>query len=199
MGIPMSSSINRRAVDLTGLLLMVGLAIAISVSQAASPPAGTTTAYPAAVETPEQSQAKIAKLIEQLGDKQYLVRQAAQNELSRIGPDAFDALTQAESNSDIEICSRAKYLVQQIRIEFVSENDSPQVKQILRDYDRQEDDRRLYKMQELAMLPRDLGLPALCRLVRFEKSPLLSKHAALLDFGLADRVHRSNGIARQID
>ena len=184
MGIPMSSSINRRAVDLTGLLLMVGLAIAISVSQAASPPAGTTTAYPAAVETPEQSQAKIAKLIEQLGDKQYLVRQAAQNELSRIGPDAFDALTQAESNSDIEICSRAKYLVQQIRIEFVSENDSPQVKQILRDYDRQEDDRRLYKMQELAMLPRDLGLPALCRLVRFEKSPLLSKHAALLILGL---------------
>ena len=112
----MTSSVNRRAANSTGMLSMVGLALAISVSQAASPPAETARALPAAAETPEQSQARIAKLIEQLGDKQYLVRQAAQNELSRIGPDAFDALTQAESNADIEICSRAKYLVQQIRI-----------------------------------------------------------------------------------
>jgi tetratricopeptide (TPR) repeat protein len=155
-----------------------------SNSQAASPPAKPAGAHSVAAETPEELQVRIAKLIEQLGDKQYLVRQAAQDELNRIGPDAFDALSQAENNSDIEICSRAKYLVQQIRIEFVSESDSPQIKQILRDYDRQDDDRRLQKMQELAMLPRDLGLPALCRLVRFEKSPLLSKHGALLILGL---------------
>ena len=184
MGGNMKVLINRLTACFTGLLLGFGIVSGGLQSLAASPLAKAGTSSSPTAETPEQSQARIAKLIEQLGDKQYLVRQAAQNELSRIGPDAFDALTQAENNADIEICSRAKYLVQQIRIEFVSETDSQQVKQILRDYDRQDDDRRLYKMQELAMLPRDLGLPALCRLVRFEKSPLLSKHAAALILGL---------------
>ena len=184
MGGPMKAFFSRSSSCFAGTLLSVLLWLPVTGLQAASPPAKPVGAHSAAAETPEELQVRIAKLIEQLGDKQYLVRQAAQDELNRIGPDAFDALSQAENNADIEISSRARYLVQQIRIEFVSESDSPQIKQILRDYDRLDEDRRLQKMQELAMLPRNLGLPALCRLVRFEKSPLLSKHSALLILGL---------------
>ncbi len=63
---------------------------AIDTQSAASAPAtnvstATNTSQPSDV-TAEQLAQRIAALIGQLGDKNYLVRQSAQNELSRIGP-----------------------------------------------------------------------------------------------------------------
>ncbi len=63
-----------------------------------------TASGPAAAET---LQARIARLIEQLGDNRYAVRQQAQEELARLGPEAFDALSEAQNNDDVEIASRA--------------------------------------------------------------------------------------------
>src|SRR3972149_5782572 len=60
-------------------------------------------------------QEQIAKLIDQLGDKDYFVRQRAQDELSRLGFEAFDALMAATTNDDLEIASRAKYLLRLMR------------------------------------------------------------------------------------
>ncbi len=133
--------------------------------------------------TPEQLAEHIAALIGQLGDKNYLVRQSAQNELSRIGPEAFDALTAAESDTDIEISSRAKYLVQQIRSQWIHDSDSPQIRKILDKYELADEATRMKALRQLVFLPHDAGLATLCRLMRFERSPLVSKYSALLVIG----------------
>ena len=120
-------------------------------------------------------QAQINKLIEQLGDKDYYVRQRAQNELARLSFDAFDALTVATTNDDLEIASRAKYLLRLMRIEWTAKNDPPGVKALLKDYERLPEDARQERMRALADMPDGKGLMALCRLIRFEKSDVLSK------------------------
>src|SRR6516225_3843334 len=65
----------------------------------------------------EGPDAHISALIRQLGDEQYSVRQQAQEELARLGAEAFDALVTAELNDDVEIAARAAYLVHLIRID----------------------------------------------------------------------------------
>src|SRR5262245_55648936 len=131
-------------------------------------------------QTSDEQQKIIVRLIAQLGSDQYLMREAAQEALSQIGPEAFDLLTKAESDEDVEISARAKYLVQLIRIDLLSDSDSPQVKKLLQNYDLQPESARLRTLQRLAMLPREVCVPPLCRLVRFERSSRLSKLAALL-------------------
>ena len=127
----------------------------------------------------DAAQQKIARLIEQLGDPQFAVRQRAQQELIKLGFDAFDALSDAENSDDPEIAMQAAYLVRLIRAEWTRDGDPRPIQQILKDYDIQPDDRRLLRIKQLAELPDDQGLEWLCRLVRFEKSPVLSKQAAL--------------------
>ena len=70
---------------------------------------------------------RTAALISQLGDPQYAVRQQAQEELAKLGPEAFDALMAAEDNDDLEIAARARYLVHLIRIDWIHDTDSPLV------------------------------------------------------------------------
>ncbi|MEX0677050.1 MAG: tetratricopeptide repeat protein [Pirellulales bacterium] len=122
---------------------------------------------------------QIAALIEQLGDRQFSVRQRAQQELRKLGFEAFDALVEAENSDDPEIAMQAGYLVRQIRAAWTADGDPQPIQQILRDYEVQNDERRLVKIKQLAALPEDKGLRWLCRLVRFERSPVLSKQAAL--------------------
>jgi len=130
-------------------------------------------------ETPEQLQARVGQLIGRLGSEQYLARQAAQEELIKIGPEALDALIAAEESPDVEVSFRAQYLVRSIHIDWAGDSDSPQVKQILQNYDRQPEFGRLLKIRALTLLPGDQAWGALCRLVRFERSLELSKEAAL--------------------
>jgi tetratricopeptide (TPR) repeat protein len=132
-------------------------------------------------QTAELPQNRVASLIRQLGDEQYSVRQQAQEELAQLGADAFDALVAAEHDDDIEIASRARYLVHLIRIDWVRESDSAQVKELLKDYDSAaEDDRRLCMERLAESTIGEAGLEPLCRLIRFERSPLLSKEGAIL-------------------
>jgi tetratricopeptide (TPR) repeat protein len=130
-------------------------------------------------ETPEQLQARVGQLIGRLGSEQYLARQAAQEELIKIGPESLDALITAEESPDVEVSFRAQYLVRSIHIDWAAEADSPQVKQILQNYDRLPEFGRLLKIRSLTTLPGDQAWGALCRLVRFERSLELSKEAAL--------------------
>ena len=122
---------------------------------------------------------RIDKLIRQLGDKDYFVRKHAQEELGRMGFEAFDALNAATDDEDLEIASRARYLLRLMRIEWTASNDPPEVKQCLQDYEAQNASAREMRMRVLARLPDGRGIPALCRLVRFEKSSSLSKAAAV--------------------
>jgi tetratricopeptide (TPR) repeat protein len=130
------------------------------------------------VDEPSQ-QEQIAKLIQNLGDKDYFVRQRAQNELARMGFEAFDALTAATSDDDLEIASRAKYLLRLMRVQWTEKGDSTDVQTLLKDYELQSDESRRARMRALALLPEGNGILALCRLVRFEKSEALSKTAAI--------------------
>jgi tetratricopeptide (TPR) repeat protein len=122
---------------------------------------------------------RISQLIEQLGAPQYPVRQRAQEELLEIGFDAFDLLCEAEDSDDPEIAVQAGYLVRSIRVGWTTPDDPRAIQAILGDYEAQADERRLVRIKQLAELPNGQGLEWLCRLVRFEASPVLSKHAAL--------------------
>ncbi|HEX3725604.1 MAG TPA: hypothetical protein VHV08_05150, partial [Pirellulales bacterium] len=135
------------------------------------------------VATDDALQQKIARLIDQLGDPQYSVRQRAQRELVKLGYEAFDALVEAENSDDPEVAMQASYLVRLVRVEWAREGDPKPIQQILRDYEAQSDDRRLSRIKQLADLPGGQGLEWLARLVRFETSPILSKQASLAIVG----------------
>ena len=126
----------------------------------------------------EPSRQEIHRLIEQLGDKDYFVRQQAEASLARLGFEAFDALSEATTHEDLEIAARAKRLLQLMKVQWFDKGDPPRVRQILHDYE-QNAETRQSNLLLLSMLPDQAGLPALCRLVRYEKSALLSKQAAL--------------------
>jgi tetratricopeptide (TPR) repeat protein len=140
---------------------------------------------PAAQPAPKEpaSSQRIDRLVKQLGDKDYYVRQRAQEELARLGFEAFDALSAATASEDLEIASRAKYLLRLMRVEWTAESDPPEVKRCLHDYEFEDPQSREMKMRALAALPGGHGVAALCRLVRFEKSLLLSKTAAVALLG----------------
>lgn len=156
------------------VLLSIALSVAV-VSSAAAADAPDAAA-------PDQSEPaapqRIDELIRRLGDKDYYVRQQAQEELGRLGFQAFDALSAAAESDDLEIASRARYLLRLMRVEWTAAGDPPEVKQCLQDYESQNAAGREMRMALLARLPEGRGIPALCRLVRFEKSSALSKSAA---------------------
>jgi tetratricopeptide (TPR) repeat protein len=144
-------------------------------------PTGEVAPAPAAqanVSTAELAK-RVDRLIEQLGDSRFPVRERAQVELAELGSTAFDALTAAQSHRDLEIAHRARTLVQSIRMDWVRESDSEAVRKLLADYDLLPDHERRQRIAELAVKPQVEGLAALCRLVRFERSVQLSKQAAL--------------------
>ena len=152
---------------------------------------------------------EIQQLIEQLGSQEYVARQRAERELLRLGSEAFDALTAAEQHPDLEVAARARYLARRITIDWVRENDPAEVKRIMSGYDDSDDDARLGRVEQLLALPEGHGIDALVRIVRFEKSPLLSKQAAVawLDSDKTDpqywrrhqeRIDRSLGGTRRV-
>ena len=99
----------------------------------ATPPANNPDDQP----TAGQVDARIAALIEQLGDAEYRVRQKAQDELSKYSFEAFDALNAATTHDDLEIATRARYLLGLMRVDWDSKDDPPEVQEVLKDYQRQ--------------------------------------------------------------
>ena len=128
----------------------------------------------------QESSQRIERLIEQLGNDDYLVRSQAQEKLLKLGFQAYDALASAaETHEDLEIASRAKYLWQLMHVEWIAPSDPREVKEKLADFGNLSVEERSKRIGQLSSLPDGLGVAALCRLARFEKSSALSKHAAL--------------------
>jgi tetratricopeptide (TPR) repeat protein len=123
--------------------------------------------------------ARLADLIKQLGAEDFTTREAAQAELAQLGLEAFDALHAAQSDNDPEVSLRARYLVRSMSVRWFHESDAPEVVKVLRGYGDLSDGERRNRMEQLAKLPERQGLPALCRLARFETIDYLSKYAAL--------------------
>src|SRR5262245_5714196 len=127
--------------------------------------------------------ARITKLIAQLGDDDYATRQRAQEQLSEIGADAFDALAEAQNHDDPEIAARSRYLLRSIRIEFTRESDSPVLRQQLKNYPALAPLERLARIKSLAAVTDAAAVGALCRIARYEQAEPLAKHAAVAVIG----------------
>jgi tetratricopeptide (TPR) repeat protein len=127
--------------------------------------------------------AEIDKLIRDLGDPEFVVRERANNRLAKAGIAAFDALAAAEIHSDPEIALRARALLRSIKVRWVQDDDPPEIKQALSGYERLSPaDRGRRIEQDLAPLPADLATGALCRIARYERLGILSKRAAVAVF-----------------
>lgn len=126
------------------------------------------------------SSAEIRQLIENLGDPSYAKRVRARAELERLGLIALDAIREAEDSPDNEIAHAARYLMSSLEVRWSKETDPLPVRQILSEYGAQRDVERKSRMAQLAGLPDRLGLRALVRVARFERSLRLSRIAALL-------------------
>ena len=124
-------------------------------------------------------QREIAALIQQLGNPQYADRRRAERQLIHFGFEAFDALKDAEDHDDLEIATRARYLLQLISVELMRPHDPPKVRSLLTRYKNSSVLHRLGVIERLARMPDDIGLEGLCRIVRYEKSQEFSKRAAL--------------------
>ncbi len=148
-------------------------------TNAASAPQETETAAKTAADQPDLTKSHIDSLIRQLGSPRYSARRTAANELQQIGPEAFDLLHAATDDADPEVAASARYLLRQISVRWVASDDSAAVRRLLKDYGDQSDKVRLRRIDDLAKLPSGEGSAALCRVARFDRSPLLSRVAAL--------------------
>jgi tetratricopeptide (TPR) repeat protein len=122
---------------------------------------------------------RIEKLVRQLGNPLYSERRAAAAELRQIGPEAFDLLHAATNDVDPEVAASAHYLLQQVTVRWVRNDDSPAVRTLLRDFGSQAENWRTARIAELAKLPNGEGAAGLCRVARYDQSPLVSRTAAL--------------------
>ncbi len=118
---------------------------------------------------------RIANLIRQLGDRDYYARERAQTELAAIGFAAFEALSDATTNEDAEIATRAKYLLKLLRVDWADPDDPPEAKDVLRGYDALSVERRAAAIQALG---EKKLLLSLCRAAKYDSSILISKVAA---------------------
>jgi tetratricopeptide (TPR) repeat protein len=159
-----------------GVIWTVGVAVP-SAGHVPRPTDGR--AAPEAQPQSEPTDQRIDRLIEQLGHQDYFVRQQAEAELAKLSFEAFDALQAATTHADLEIAARARYLLRLIRVQWTTESDPPEVRRLLAGYEFLDPVAKLVRMRALANLPEEAGVPALCRLVRYEKSPVLSKQAAM--------------------
>ncbi|MGD9634774.1 MAG: HEAT repeat domain-containing protein, partial [Pirellulales bacterium] len=159
----------------------VALAAALAaLSQSSAVAADQPAVQPNAAAKPVESlDARIDDLISQLGSPQYTVRRAAANDIRKIGPEAFDRLHAATDHSDPEIAASASYLLRQIAVRWTKTDDSATVKRLMRSYGDREDTDRQRIIQMLAAMPKGEGVPALCRIARYDRTPLLSRLAAL--------------------
>ena len=123
----------------------------------------------------EISEEEIATLIDQLGDPDFVVRERAEGRLGELGEKAYDALTTAVHNRDLEIASRARHLLLTIRLPAVRETDSERVKEALEGYETMSRTEQLRRIRLLISLPQGEGYRAACRLVHVENSIGMAK------------------------
>ena len=123
----------------------------------------------------DSSDARIGELIRQLGSSQYTVRRSAANEIRKIGPEAFDQLHAATDSADPEIAANSRYLMRQIAVRWTRSDDSATVRRLMRGYDDRNDAERQRIIQMLAALSEHEGVAGLCRVARFDRTPLLSR------------------------
>lgn len=138
-----------------------------------------TPLAPAADDRGAAEDAAVAELITGLGSADYAGRERAQAELAKKGLTAFEALYDAQHHKDIEIATRARYLVRGMTVNWFLDTDPKDIQIILRDYNSLEPGERLGRVNQLLQKDTPQALAAVCRLVRYEIEPETSKQIAL--------------------
>ena len=144
-------------------------------------------ASPAPAADPEAvPEARIGSLIKQLGSEQYAERSLAERELLALGLRAFDAVQKATRDPDLEVATRAGYILEQLAIDWVGPDDPPEVASLMRRYAAAQPAEREAYIARLQRLPDAAGVLALCRITRFDTSGELSRRAGLAVLGAID-------------
>ena len=134
----------------------------------------------------------IHRLIEALGDADYFVRQKAEADLAKIGFDALEALTAASEHDDMEIVARANRLLSRDPQQLVRLRASPlRFRNCWRITKRRTTNSREARIARLIDLSENQGIPAVCRVICYERSLLVAKTAAvrLLEAKAGDAVN----------
>jgi tetratricopeptide (TPR) repeat protein len=135
------------------------------------------TASPTVADTDAQD--RLAALVADLGNDDYLRREAAAAKLKALGPTAIDALLEAgESSGDIEIALRARWLVETIPFELP--HDPPEVVKLLARFKQRSFGERVRAMHRLLRVDDDAGIEPLARVARLDASTAGSRIAAAL-------------------
>jgi tetratricopeptide (TPR) repeat protein len=128
---------------------------------------------------PKVDRARLAALVDQLGDPEYAQRHAAMQELEQLGGLAIDQLLQAaEQSDDLEVALQARWLVHSIPLS--RPQDPPAVVELLDSYKSASLSRRVTLMHRLLRLEDAAGIEPLARLLRLEQSPAAARAAAAL-------------------
>src|SRR3954451_2836399 len=122
---------------------------------------------------------RIDQLIGELGSPQFSTRRAAAHELRQIGAEAFDQLYAAADSPDPEVAASAGYLLRQVPVRWFQPEDPSLVRSVMRQFGQETDAARLQRIEQLAKVPGGAAVPALCRIARYDRSPLVSRSAAL--------------------
>ena len=96
-----------------------------------------------------------------------------------MGFEAFDAISAATSDGDLEIAARAKYLLKSMRVEWTAESDPPAVKQYLANYESADAGRGSSRWWGWPRCLAGRAQPPCAGWCVLRKSLLLSKTAAL--------------------
>lgn len=150
-------------------------------------------------ETTREDTAVIERLVRQLGDDKYVLREQAQEELTRIGAPSLDALTSALVSDDVEVVIRARYLLTAITVDWARDTDPAKLRGLLKDYGKRKETQRRAIIDKLGQTAGDAEIAALCRIVRYEKSVPLSKWAAIVILDLQGNEQTWENHRTQID
>ncbi len=160
-------------------LAVRGDSAGLPLGQRVKPPAETTPREGFATADSHAEVQTIERWIELLGSGQYALRQRAESVLLQLGADAFDQLKLVEHHPDLEVATRARYILGQMKIEWVHAEDPASIRQWMAHYGELSEANRLDCIARLAALDDPHGLGVLGRIARFDPSPLLSREAAL--------------------
>ena len=122
----------------------------------------------------------IQELIRQLGDPRYAARRAAASELRQIGAEAFDSAARRHRRLRPRSRRQRRYLLRQIAVRWVQSDDPPRVRRLAARLRPTAGQRAAAtRRASWPSWPDGEGVAGLCRIARFDRSPLVSRMAAL--------------------
>ncbi|MCO6046490.1 tetratricopeptide repeat protein [Aeoliella sp. ICT_H6.2] len=122
---------------------------------------------------------RVATLINQLGSRRFVARREAERQLLEIGMRAFDQIDAAVHHPDPEISASCRYLISELTVRWTRRDDPPQVKSLLDGYAHMDEMERLSIVYKLGARPEAWAVAPLCRICRYDSSPMVSRQAAI--------------------